>query len=146
MTPSDTCSVTFRVMDKLYGLKAIIPDDELIIDKLSGKNNIKSNNMNINIKYEGGLLEPNLKVVLYRRTYNDIYDQDYVVVDITDYVIDDLTSYDDNIYNLLDNLAIDNNVRITFDSSLKTGTYKLELRLYDNDSYVGNVFKYLIIK
>ena len=145
-TPSDTCNVSFRVMDKLYGLKASILDDELIIDKSTGKNIINSNEMNINLKYEGGLLEPNIKVVLYRRKYNDIYDQEYEPVDISDYITDNLENYDDNVYNLLDDVSADNNASISFNSSLRTGTYKLEFRLYDDDSYVGNVFKYIFIK
>ena len=30
--------------------------------------------------------------------------------------------------------------------NLKSGTYKLEILLYDKDTYVGSVYQYLIIK
>jgi hypothetical protein len=70
----------------------------------------------------------------------------YDMVDIKDYVSDELVEYDTNIYDLFDQVDDENTYTFSMNSNLVTGTYKLEFRLYDNTSYVGNVTKYIIIK
>lgn len=145
--PADYDEVTFRLMSRTYGLSATIGDAEMIINKKNGKNDNGNNNINITIDYSGALIEPNIKVALYRRTYNDTYDTTYTQVDLLDYVSDELTVFNDKIYNLLDEISSTNTCMLTMKSdSLMTGTYKLEFRLYDGSAYVGDVVKYLVIK
>ena len=147
-TPSDTATTSFRMMNKSYGLDVVIPEEEIIIDKDTGNNINKNHNMTATITYSGSLLEPNIKVALYRRNYNDIYLLDYVNANINDYVTNNLTMFGNNtnIYNVLDSLSDTNTYTFNFDSTLTSGTYKLEFRLYDANIYVGNVIKYIIIK
>ena len=146
-TPVDYDDVTFRLMSRTYGLQVLINDGELIINKKSGKNDLENNKMNITVNYTGALIEPNLKVALYRRTYNNIYDTTYTSVDLSNYLSDTLTLYSGNVYNLISELSASNNISINFkDTPLMTGTYKLEFRLYDGASYVGDVVKYIVIK
>ena len=147
--PVDYDEVTFRLMSRTYGLESIINPGELIINKINGKNDLGNNNMNITINYSGALINPNIKVAMYRRNYNEIYDNTYSLVDIKDYVSNELVLYNSNnkIYDLLSNITDSNNYILNIkDSTLKTGTYKLEFRLYDGTAYVGDVIKYIVIK
>ena len=113
------------MMNKSYGLTVTIPDNEVIIDKTTGMNLNKNRLLHANIEYSGSLFEPNIKLALYRRSYVGINDTNYNLVDLSNYVNDNLTSYGTNtkIYNLID-----------------------ELDRYDDDAYVGNIIKYIIIK
>jgi hypothetical protein len=70
----------------------------------------------------------------------------YNSVDLADYISNELDEYQTNIYNLIDEVGSINNYTFHFKSNLVTGTYKLEFRLYDGTSYVGNVIRYIIIK
>ena len=147
--PADYDEVTFRLMSRTYGLEALINDGEIIISKKDGKNDLGSNEMNVTINYEGAAFNPNIKVALYRRTYNDTYDTTYTVVDLLDYFTNELTVYNENnkIYDLLDEINGTGTYTLnTKTESLKTGTYKLEFRLYDGTAYVGEVSKYIVIK
>ncbi len=146
-TPADYDEATFRLMSRTYGLTANISDGELIINKTDGKNDLGNNTMHITINYSGALIDPNIKVSLYRRTYNDTYDTTYTSVDLDDYISDGLVAYSENIYNLLSEIGETNTTTLSIkDSQLVTGTYKLQFRLYDGTSYVGDVIKYIVIK
>ncbi len=145
-TPNSTDTVTFRFMNELYGLKATIPEKELIFNHETGQNDNLTNFLNVKVEYSGAVIDPNIKVALYRRSYTDIYEMTYDMVDIKDYVSDELVEYDTNIYDLFDQVDDENTYTFSMNSNLVTGTYKLEFRLYDNTSYVGNVTKYIIIK
>ena len=46
---ADSDQVTFRMMSRTYGLKVIASDDELVINKDSGKNILGNNNLNLKI-------------------------------------------------------------------------------------------------
>ncbi len=153
-TPTDECETSFRMMNKSYGLNVVIPESELIIDHETGLNDNETRTMNATITYSGSLIEPNMKVILYRRSYSSVYAMDYNPVEVTDYITNNVTSYGNNthIYTIIDELEGSasetgtNNYTFNFGQDLTTGTYKLEFRLYDNNAYVGNVIKYVIIK
>ncbi len=145
-TPNSTDTVTFRFMNELYGLKATIPENELIFTSTTGLNISKTDELNVTIDYSGAIIDPNIKVSLYRRSYDDTYEMNYNSVDLADYISNELDEYQTNIYNLIDEVGSINNYTFHFKSNLVTGTYKLEFRLYDGTSYVGNVIRYIIIK
>ena len=147
-TPADTATTSFRMMNKSYGLEVLIPEEEIIIDKDTGNNINKTRSMTATINYSGSLLSPNIKVALYRRNYNDVYLLDYVNANINDYITNELSMFgtNTNIYNVLSSLNETNTYTFNFNTNLTTGTYKLEFRLYDDNIYVGNVIKYIIIK
>ena len=146
MTPADTDEAGFRMMNKSYGLEVNIPEEYVIIDKDSGNNVNNGNTLTATVNYSGLLIHPKLRVALYRRTYNDIYAMDYVPMFLNEYIDNDLPVYNSNIYTIIDSLQSTNTCTLTFDTGLVSGTYKLEFRLYDDDAYVGNVIKYIIIK
>ena len=147
-TPNTVDTVTFRLMNELYGLKATIPETELIFDNVTGRNTGSTDELNVTLDYSGAIIEPNIKVALYRRSYEDTYDMDYNIVDLADYVSDELEEYGNNskIYNLIDEVGSTNTYTFHMNSGLVSGTYRLEFRLYDGTSYVGNIIRYIIIK
>ena len=147
-SPADECEVTFRMMNKSYGLTVDIPEEELIIDKETGLNVSKNRTLNASISYSGSLLEPNIKVALYRRSYDSVNSLNYNLVNLTDYITNNVTSHgtNTNIYNIISELNESDSYAFNFASSLTSGTYKLEFRLYDGNLYVGNIIKYIIIK
>lgn len=147
-TPNTVDTVTFRLMNELYGLKATIPETELIFDNVTGRNTSSTDELNVTLDYSGAIIEPNIKVALYRRSYEDTYDMNYNIVDLADYVSDELEEYGNNskIYNLIDEVESTNTYTFHMNSGLVSGTYRLEFRLYDGTSYVGNIIRYIIIK
>ena len=133
-------------MNELYGLNATIPENELIFDNVSGHNDNDTDEVNVTLNYSGAIIEPNIKVALYRRSYDDVYEMSYDIVDLADYVSNELDEYQTNIYDLIDEVGLTNTYKFHMKSELVTGTYKLEFRLYDGTSYVGNITRYIIIK
>ena len=139
-------TVQFRFMNELYGLEATIPEKELIFNNVTGINDNDTDEINVSLAYSGAIIEPNIKVSLYRRSYTDTYDMNYDLVDIADYVTNELVEYQPKIYDLIDEVGATNTYTFHMNSGLVTGTYKLEFRLYDGTSYVGNITRYIIIK
>ena len=77
---------------------------------------------------------------------NNTYDMNYDLVDLADYVTNELVEYQPKIYDLIDEVDETNSYTFHMNDGLVTGTYKLEFRLYDGTSYVGNITRYIIIK
>ena len=146
--PADTATVNFRMMNKSYGLTVDIPYEEIIIDHATGLNIDKTRTINASITYSGSLLEPNIKVALYRRSYATVNNMNYSLVPITDYITNNVTMFgnNSNIYTIIDELSETDSYTFNVGSNLTTGTYKLEFKLYDGSAYVGNIIKYIIIK
>lgn len=147
-TPSDTKQVTFRLMNKSYGLNVSIPENELVIDHTSGLNINKNRDLHATVSYSGSLVDPNIKVALYRRSYSSQFSLNYNLVDLADYISNNVTEFGTNtkIYNIIAEQESTSSYTFTFGQSLTTGTYKLDFRLYDGNAYVGNIIKYVIIK
>ena len=148
MTPADSVTTSFIMMNNSYGLDVLIPEEEIIYDRVTGDNINGNKQMKATISYSGLLLEPKMKVALYRRNYNEVYALDYREVDINDYITNNLTVFGSgtNIYNIIDALEATNTYTFNFKPNITSGTYKLEFRLYDGSTYVGNVIKYVMIK
>ena len=147
-TPSDTKQVTFRLMNNSYGLNVTIPENELVIDHTTGLNINNNRDLHATITYSGSLVEPNVKVALYRRSYSSQFALNYNLVDLSNYISNNVTEFGNNtkIYNIIEEQGSTSSYTFTFNQSLTTGTYKLDFRLYDGNAYVGNIIKYVIIK
>ena len=79
--------------------------------------------------------------------YDSIYDTDYELVDLNDYVSQALFKTDfENEYVLISNPEPINELNLLLNSNVKTGTYKLEFKLYDGNTYIGKAKNYIIIK
>ena len=126
--------------------KMTINEKAFFIDKTTGKNLLDSSTLNLNVKYESGLENPNLRIKLYRRLYDSIYSTGYEEVDLVNYFSNNLELANENEYYLDKNPVSEVNYFLYQKDNLKSGTYKLEILLYDKDTYVGSVYQYLIIK
>jgi hypothetical protein len=142
---SDT-SYTFEmnktIINSKYGIIPTISDNSIIFN---GTDNDKT--LNINIKYNSLLSEPNTRIQMYRRTYNDYYDTEYEEVDLQDYIDQELTPSSNSLEYILSGRPVAS-IDYTFKmkESLRTGTYKLVFKLYDNNTFIGDVTRYIIIK
>ena len=63
-----------------------------------------------------------------------------------DYITNNFTKANENEYILADTAVTELNYFLDMKENLKSGTYKLEVLLYDKDTYVGSVYQYIIIK
>lgn len=144
---SDTITLNFHVMDTLYGLKMSMNEKNYFWNKETGKNLMNSNTLNLNVKYESGLSNPNLRMKLYRRSYDSIYSNNYVAVDLLDYFTNRYTQTSNEFeYYLSTKPGSNVDYFLYMKDNLVSGTYKLEISLYDDNTYVGSVFQYIIIK
>ncbi len=142
---SDT-SYTFEmnktIINSKYGINPTISDNSVIFN---GTNNDKS--LNFNIKYNSLLSNPNTRIQMYRRTYDDYYDTDYVEVDLQDFIDQELTPSENNHEYILSGrpvASIDYSFKMK--ETMTTGTYRLVFKLYDNSTFIGDVTRYIIIK
>ncbi len=144
---SDEQTIDFTINNSIYGLKVTIDEAQLIVDKNTGNTQNDNNIMLFNVEYSSGLLNPNLRIALYRRDYSVVYTNDYDLVDIKDYVTNTYSATSlENIYLLSAAPQASFSHFIYLKEELMSGTYKVVFSLYDNNTYIGDVYKYLIIK
>ncbi len=144
---SDYVEKEVTIINGTYGLKAKIDDNMKIIDKETGKNLNNNKSLIVNLKYTSSLEKPKITVCLQRRNYETIYDLGYETVDLAEYISDSLdTTKTANEYLLTNKPAANINYFYTLKENLKTGTYKLVFKLYDDNTYIGEVYDYFIVK
>ena len=143
---SDTLELNLKVMDTIYGLTMSIPENCLFWNKETGKNLNDSSALLATVSYESGLTNPNLRIKLYRRKYNEIYSTEYEEVDFKDYFTNDFTRTGPNEYYLSERPVSNLTYFLYMKDTLTSGTYKLELRLYDENTFIGDTYRYIIIK
>ena len=144
---SSKLEVKFNVIDTIYGLKINTTDKLMFIDKATGNNLNNTNAYVFNINYSSGLNNPNIRIKLYRRDYSSVYSNKYNTVDLKDYISNNLTSSSNEYeYYLSNNPVNDLNLALYFKDNLLSGTYKIGFALYDDNNYIGEVYKYVIIR
>lgn len=144
---SDTDTLPINILNTVYGLSLTMGDYLIIRDKDTGNNLNENNDLRFNLKYSSGLSNPKLRISLYRRNYDSIYSTDYEIVDFQEYVNETLVKTNKQYeYLLTDTPLSDITYSYKLKENLKTGTYKLVIGLYDNNTYIGDVYKYIIIK
>lgn len=144
---SDRLETKFNIIDTIYGLKINTTDKLMFIDKNTGNNLNNTNAYVFNINYSSGLSNPNIRVKLYRRDYSSVYSNEYNLVNLTDYVSNNLNSSSNEYEYYLSNNPVDGlNLTLYFKDNLLSGTYKIGFSLYDGNNYIGEVYKYVIIK
>lgn len=147
LNSSDNTEVETTIINSKYGLKVSTEDEYKIIDKNTGQNKNNENKISGSIEYSSGLENPNITVSLYRRKYDTVYAQDYELVDLADYLSSTLTETDkENEYLFSDSPTANMTFDWTTKNNLRTGTYKLVFKLYDNEEYIGEEYEYIIIK
>ena len=129
------------IINSTYGLNPEIDDDSTIFSAINDKK------LKFTIGYTSLLDNPNLRIALYRRKYDNVYDTDYELVDIGDYISDILsTTNNENEYLLTSNPTSSNRFIYNLESQLLTGTYRVAFRLYDDDTLIGELNRYIIVK
>lgn len=148
LNASDTLEIPINYINEKYGLDIKIDNKDLIINKETGTNIDGNSTLEFTIKYNSVFENPSLNMKLYRRSYNEVYDTNYELVDLQKYL--DMTlikkNNSDNEYIVSSNPSDNTKLRLDLKNKLLNGTYKLEFILYDNNSKIGTVEKYIIIK
>ena len=131
-----------NIISSVYGLNPVINDESVIF---SGTGNTKD--LKFTIAYTSLLTNPNIKIAMYRRQYDEIYDTGYDLVDLQDYVDQQLFGTSNQYeYLLIDNPNATNQFTLVMNDQLLTGTYRLAFRLYDNNTMIGEIIRYIVIR
>lgn len=147
LTASDSIKLNFKIINSSYGLKVTNQDESKILNKDTGKNENGTNTVTCTVEYSSKFTTPNIKVALYRRDYTSEFAQTYTLVDMQDYVTDTLTKTNvDKEYLMSDSPSEKTINTYTFKENLMTGTYKIVYKLYDQDTYIGEAYDYIVIK
>lgn len=137
----DYYNLDLTIINSSYGLKPELNQDSVIFSK----NNNKT--LKATINYTSMLDNPNIRLAMYRRKYDEIYDTDYELVDLQDYVNQALFGTNNtNEYLIINNPNATNELTLMLKSELETGTYRLSFRLYDDNTMIGEVVRYIIVK
>ncbi len=149
LVSSDVKEVTLNVLNNIYGLKSTLEEKFVTIDKVTGETMKGNNALMFNIEYSSGLANPNLRISLKRRLYDEVHSLEYEAVDFSDYFTHSYASIgdpEDYEYFLPSNLAPTQNLFLYLKENLTTGTYKITFSLYDKNSYIGEVYNYIVIR
>jgi hypothetical protein len=147
LTSSDSVEIPFVIKNTIYGLMVTGDNGEFVIDKTTGVNDNGTNTITFNINYSSGLINPNLRISLYRRDYNEVYSERYNLVDLQDYVTNEFEETNlEKVYMLYNPPTSTMTTTLTLKEGLVSGTYRVVFGLYDNDTFIGNVYKYIVIK
>ena len=144
---SDSIDLNIRIINDAYGLKVITNDQAKIIDKETGNNENGTNSITSTVNYSSKFSKPSISVCLYRRDYNEEYEQTYSKVDLANYVTNNISPTGvENEYLISNNPSNSITTNYNFKQNLVTGTYKLTYKLYDDGVFVGEAYEYIIIK
>ncbi len=73
-----------RLMNNQYGIEVNVDSTQTIHDVNTGLDKNGNQEISYNIKTKNGLANPNIKISLQRRDYNDYYDMSYTDIDLSD--------------------------------------------------------------
>jgi hypothetical protein len=126
-----------------YGLKATLNESSLVLVN-DGNPKVLSGS----VAYTSVLNHANIRLRMYRRSYDTVYSTEYEEVDLADYASDTLTETNvENAYMLVSHPIANNTFTVNLsESRLLTGTYRLDFELYDVDALIGKHSLYIVIK
>jgi hypothetical protein len=147
--------LTLNVLNNKFGLLVESDDVSITHDKYDGTDATGSKTINFDITTSSGQANPNLRVRLERRDYDNLDDPNdldykYEDVDLSDVFVDqlDVANAEEKLYYVTHDLPenIDFSLTLRDDIPLRTGTYRIVFGVYDGDNYIGRVYRYLIIR
>ena len=147
--------LNLSILNNKFGLLVESDDVAITHDKNDATDANGNKKIDFIITTSSGQDNPNLRVRLERRKYNDTttygdLDYEFETVDMTDFFVDELDVADANkkLYYVTHDLPENINFSLTLrdDVALKTGTYRIVFGVYDGDNYIGSVYRYLIIR
>ena len=129
-----------EIINTTYGLNPQINENSIIFSANNDKD------LSMTIAYTSLLNNPNIRLSMYRRKYDTVYDTNYEQVDFLDYI--NGTFNEGNLYEyiILGSPQSTNTLLFDMKDELLTGTYRLSFRLYDGDTQIGEVIRYIIVK
>ena len=137
----DIHTEVINIINSTYGLNPVIDDNSVIFRE----NNDKSFDFTIN--YTSLLTNPNIRIAMYRREYDEVYDTDYELVDFQDFAVNTLFTTNNPYEYIIDsNPMAQKSYSLPFEDELLTGTYRLSFRLYDDDTMIGEIYRFIIVK
>ena len=145
-TSSDQLTIPFEIINSRYGLDVSLDEKQSIVDKETGYTTMENNVLTFHVKYSSNLANPNIRVSLFRRNYDQIYDTTYTQVNLLDYITNSLPMKNENEYLLAEMPSAESDKFLYLKSNLKSGTYRFVFRLYDGDTFIGDCMEYVIIK
>lgn len=144
---SDYAEKTIIIINSEYGLNVTTDEQTKIVDKTTGKTLHGNNSLIINTDYESRLENPIITVSLYRRNYATEYALNYDLVDLRKYISNSLVEFGKEFeYTAIDGPVSTNKLFYNLKENLVTGTYKIVFKLYDDKTYIGDDYEYIIIK
>ncbi len=147
LVANDSAILDFDFVNAVYGLKVTTNEKVMFIDKTTGKTLNDNNTLSFTTQYNSTLINPSLRVSLYRRDYTTEYSTNYVLVDLQDYVTNRLTTTNESkVYLLTNNPPTNFPTYYTTKPNLVSGTYKLVVSIYDNGIYIGDSHIFIFIK
>ena len=146
LVSSDTLDFDIQIINEIYGLDVDADPKEMIVNTETDKTEKGNKSISYTFNYNSGLTNPNIKFKMYRRNYNTVNDTTYSIVDATKYFSDLVPSTRENEFVVENDPDDEFTHTFNYKDNLKSGTYKLEFILYDGNSKIGTVEKYIIIK
>ena len=143
---SDTLDFDIEIVNEIYGVDVDADPEEMIVNTENDLTEKGNKSITYNFKYNSGLTNPSIKFKMYRRNYNSVYDTTYTLVDADKIFSGLVSSGRDKEYVVENSLSESFNHTFNYKDNLKSGTYKLEFILYDGNSKIGTVEKYIIVK
>lgn len=137
------------IRNNAFGLKVNLNDRAVIIDKETGNTNLGNNVIIANTEFSSALANPVIRINMKRRNYDDIYSDVYDNVDFTNYFSNSLTRVgltEDEQFILYTNPLASQDHFLYLKNNLMSGTYQLSFQVYDGNNFIGEVYKYVIIK
>ena len=147
LTSSSQVTIPLRIVNDIYGLSVDLPINDVIIDKDSGLTEDNNHNLDFNINYSSGLSSPNIRLSLYRRTYNSVYSYNYEIIDLSSFIEEELATTSNNYEYMVTSLPnATNRLVLNTKDSLTTGTYRFLFKLYDGNTFIGSAYHDVIVE
>jgi hypothetical protein len=133
--------IPITIISSIYGLNPVLDQNSVVFSANNDKN------LKFTIGYTSLLNNPNIRLEMYRRKYDSVYDTNYELVDLQGYIDQPLfATNNEKQYLLVDNPNATNEFTLLMKEELLTGTYRLVFSLYDNDTKIGDIIRYIIIR
>lgn len=134
-------NIPLTIINSTYGLNPVLDNNSVVFSATNDKN------LKFTVSYTSHLDNPNIRLAMYRRNYDEVYDTDYTLVDLQDFANQHLyPTSNTSEYLLISNPNANNEFTILLKNELLTGTYRLCFRLYDDNTQIGEIIRYIIIK
>ncbi len=147
LNSSDVVELDLEIINEIYGLDAHVAAEQMVIDSETGLTSDGTHNIKYTFDYNSGLNNPSINIKMYRRDYTEENSTEYDEVDPADYFDSSLISTNNsNEYKIINRPTDQCSYTFTTKENLLTGTFKLEFILYDMNSPIGSIEKYIIIK